>query len=360
MSPARTGPSRRGARAVTLPARLGAPPRRPRLNERELVMATVAGQIAHPVGRANPYRIGYDGVPRVLPGTGGITINHRIGDPCVGLAGDHVEPGVALHNNGREVVGPRDGPNNALLTYACVGNLARVISGPMTGQLGLVTGKHGGVNHVLVDFPTGVLLRLQIGDRIQILSHGLGARLLDHPAIEILNCAPRLLWRWGVRESADGLRVPVTHTLPAALMGSGLGKNTAWRGDYDIQLADARPRRRHRLGSLRFGDLVAILDADNRRGPLLRTGRVTIGVIVHADSTSSGHGPGVTPLLTGPLSVLRPVLSGQANLVRIFEVRPLVPVRPRATLIERDRRHRCIARELPPRLAFDTTRAGTE
>lgn len=78
-----------------------------RMNLRDLVMVAVLGQIAHPVGRANPYRIGHDGVPRVLPATGSIVINHRIGDRCVGLAGDHIEPGVALHNNGREVIGPR-------------------------------------------------------------------------------------------------------------------------------------------------------------------------------------------------------------------------------------------------------------
>lgn len=131
-----------------LPAKRGNQP--PRINHDELVMVGVAGQIAHPVGRANPYRIGQDGVPRVLPATGGIAINQRIGDRCVGIAGDHIEPGVALHNNQREVVGPRDGPNNALITYACVGNRARVSSGPCTGQWGLVTGKHGGVNHVMV------------------------------------------------------------------------------------------------------------------------------------------------------------------------------------------------------------------
>ena len=363
---ARTRTPRDGTRAPrtgTLPtvrAAADAERRRPRLNVGELVMSTVAGQVAHPVGRANPYRIGYDGVPRVLPGTGGITVNHRIGDPCVGLAGDHIEPGVALHNNGREVVGPRDGPNNALITYACVGNVARVTSGPAIGEVGLVTGKHGGINHVLVDFPTRVLLRMQIGDRLQILSHGLGARLLDYPEIDILNCSPRLLWRWGIRERDGALLVPITHVIPGALMGSGLGKNNAWRGDYDIQLADAATRRRHALGSLRFGDLVAIVDADNRRGPSMRRGRVTIGVIVHGDSTSSGHGPGVTPLLTGPVERLRPVWSADANLVRVFGVRALPPLRSRPTLVERDRRRACIARELPPKLAFDTSRSAAD
>ena len=327
-----------------------------RINGDELVAVAVLGQIAHPVGRASPYRIGYDGVARVLPGTGGIVLNRRIGDPCIGLAGDHIEPGVALHNNGREVVGPRDGPNNALITYACVGNVARVISGPCTGRTGLVTGKHGGVNHVLVDFPTEVLLRLQIGDRMQIVSHGLGLRLLRHPSIEVLNCSPRLLRRWGLLERDGALHAPVTHLVPSRVMGSGLGKNTAWRGDYDIQLGDRATRERHRLGSLRFGDMVAITDADTRRGPMYREGRVTIGVIVHGDSTVSGHGPGVTPLLTGPAQALKPMHQPTANLAEIMGVRRAQAPRDRPTLVDADRGRRCVLREPPPSLAFETGR----
>ncbi|WP_439670578.1 DUF4438 domain-containing protein [Cupriavidus necator] len=326
----------------------------PRINADELVAVSVLGQIAHPVGRASPYRIGYDGVPRVLPGTGGIVVNKRIGDPCVGLAGDHIEPGVALHNNGREIVGPRDGPNSALLTYACVGNPARVVNGACAGRTGVVTGKHGGVNHVLVDFPTEVLVRLCIGDRIQVLSHGLGLRLRDCPRIEVLNCSPRLLARWGLLERDGQLHAPVTHLVPARVMGSGLGKNNAWRGDYDIQLSDRQARERYRLGSLRFGDMVAIIGADTRRGPRYANDRVTIGVVVHGDSTVSGHGPGVTPLLTGPASLLRPLLRPQANVAEILGVRRAAPPRTQLTLPERDRRVRCAVPEAPPRLAFAT------
>jgi hypothetical protein len=301
-------------------------------------MVAVAGQIAHPVGRANPYRIGNDGIPRVLPATGGIVLNHRIGDRCVGLAGDHIEPGVALHNNQREVVGPRDGPNTALLTYACVGNRARVISGPCVGQQGLVTGKHGGINHVLVDFPPAVLRRLQIGDRIQIYACGLGLSLLDHPEITVFNCSPALLKRWGLRKQQGVLQVPVTHLLPAAIMGSGLGKNTVWRGDVDIQLFDDAIRERYRLGSLRFGDLVAIIHGDTRFGPSYRQSRITIGIIVHGDSTVSGHGPGVTVLLTGPAQRLRPVYEPEANLAIIFGLRALPPTRTYQPLAARPTR----------------------
>lgn len=311
-----------------------------RINQPDLVMVAVMGQVAHPVGPVNPYRIGNDGIPRILPATGGIVVNQRIGDRCVGLAGDHIEPGVALHNNNREVIGTRRGPNLALLTYACVGNRAKVISGPCTGKWGLVTGKHGGVDHVLVDFPTPVLRQLQIGNRIQLYSYGLGLRLLDQPEITVSNCSPALLQRWGIRETPQGLQVPVTHQIPASVMGSGLGKNTIWRGDYDIQLFDPGIRRRYRLGSLRFGDLVAIQHGDTRYGPSYRQSRVTIGIIVHGDSTVSGHGPGVTPLLTGSSSHLQPVYSPQANLAVLFSLRTLPPARTYRPLANRENSHK--------------------
>jgi len=306
-----------------------------RYNFDELVMQTVMGQIAHPVGRANPYRIGQDGAARVLPGTGGITINRRIGDPCVGLAADHVEPGVALHNNGREIIGGRDGPNLALLTSACVGNKARVSTGPAAGAVGMVTGKHGGVNHVLVDFDSKTLLRLNIGDSVQIYACGLGLRLPDFPQISVTNCAPGLLRRWRPRVNGSALEVPVTHTLPAAIIGSGLGKNSVLRGDMDIQLFDAPTRRRHRLGSLRFGDLVAILDSDTRYGAAWRSGRVTIGVVVHSDSTVSAHGPGVSVLLTGPAACLRPVQDDSANIAYLYDRRSFVAPQNRTPLVAR-------------------------
>lgn len=106
-------------------------------------------------------------------------------------------------------------------------------------------------------------------------------------------------------------------------MGSGLGKNTVWRGDYDIQLFDEGIRRRYRLGSLRYGDLIAIVNANTHIGPSYQRGSITIGVIVHGDSTVGGHGPGVTVLLSGPATVLHPVYDADANLAACFGVRPL-------------------------------------
>jgi hypothetical protein len=293
----------------------------PRINEARLVAVSVGGQVAHPIVRANPYRIGRDGVLRLVPGSGGIVLNRRVGDPAVGLAGDHVEAGVSLHNNGREVVGPRDGPNRALMFYSCVGNRARVTSGPATGAEGTVVGKHGGINHVIVDFPPAVKQRLLIGDRVQIDAYGQGLALPDFPEVRVQNLSPRLLRRWGVSVSSGRLSIPVTHRIPAELMGSGMGRSEGVLGDLDIQLSDQELVRRFRLGSLRLGDLVAVCPLDYRFGPSRRPGVVTVGVVVHSDSQSAGHGPGVTPLLIGPGACLRIVRSPTANLARVLGLR---------------------------------------
>jgi hypothetical protein len=300
----------------------------PRINGSELVMITVIGQICSPLERDNPYRIGQDGVPRVLPGSGGIVLSHRVGDPCVGLAADHVEPGVSIRNEQR--VKNADGPNLALQTYACVGNWAVATTGRCAGTRGVVTGKHGGVDNVLVDFPPAALRRMAIGDRIQVYAYGLGLRLVEHPTIAVSNCSPRLIQRWGLEHGGSRLRVPVTHRIPARVMGSGLGRNNVERGDFDIQLFDRDSARAHGLDTLRFGDLVAIVGSDNRFGRSYVHDRLSIGVVVHSDSTVAGHGPGVVSLLTGPASDFDLDIRRCANIARLLGIR--TPAAPRRSV----------------------------
>lgn len=305
----------------------------PRMNIRDLVLQTVSGQIVDPVVRPNPYRIGADGRPRILPGPGGIVLNHRVGDRCVGLAGDHIEPGVAIRNDRPAGSDNREGANLALQTYTCIGNLALVVDGNGAGERGFVTGKHGGVNHVLIDFALRVLRRLRNGDRIQIYACGLGLRLLDHPHVTVMNASVRLLRRWGLRADGERLAVPVTHYVPSAIMGSGIGRNNAVQGDCDIQLFDREAVRRFRLDRLRFGDFVAIADADHSFGRAVRSRSVSIGVIIHGDSTVSGHGPGVVTLLTGEARWLLPRRDPRANLAEIMGLRRLPPARQHPPLV---------------------------
>jgi hypothetical protein len=291
------------------------------MNTRELVMITVMGEVAPPLEKAGPYRVGNDGRLRVLPGTGGIVLSHRVGDPCVGVAGDHIEPAVSIRSEQRSG-GSADAANQALQTFACVGNFARVMSGRAIEKVGVVTGKHGGIDNILIDFPLAVMKRMSIGDKVQVYAYGVGLRLTEHPDIAIWNCSPRLIGRWGLHMDHGRIRAPVTHTVPARIMGSGLGRNNTVKGDYDIQMSDPAATRRHRLGTLRFGDLVAITDADNRFGRSHREGFVTLGVIIHSESTVSGHGPGVVTLLSGPAERFALVRDPAANIANYLNIRP--------------------------------------
>lgn len=299
-------------------------------------MITVIGTIASPIAGANAYRIGQDGRPRILPGTGGIVLSHRVGDPCVGVAGDHIEPGVSIRNESRAVKGDRDGPNQALQILACIGNVARAVSGAATGAIGTVTGKHGGIDTVLVDFPMVAMRRMAIGDRIQVYACGTGARLAEHPDISVFNAAPRLLAHWGIATSGRVLAVPVTHVIPSSIMGSGLGKSDVGRGDYDIQMFDAATIRRHGLSTLRFGDIVAISDADHRFGRSYSAGRLAVGCVVHGESSVAGHGPGVATLLTGPARSFSLRRDAQANVAEILGLRPASRGRSSPPMIMRE------------------------
>lgn len=329
-----------------------------RTNARDLVMISVAGQVASPTERGTPWRIGYDGRPRSLPCTGGIVLNHRVGDPCVGLAGDHVEPAVSIRNESRSAGGNPDAANQALQSYSCVGNHAIVTSGRAAGARGVVTGKHGGVDTVLIDFPVPAMRQMAIGDRVQVWAYGLGLRLTDYPDVAIWNCSPRLLARWRPAERNGRIHVKVTHRIPARVMGSGLGRNNVLRGDYDIQMSDPGMVRRYKLGSLRFGDIVGIMDADNRFGRSRLEGHVSVGVIVHSDSTVAGHGPGVVSLLSAPASRLQLELSPDANIARYLDIRPPRPARPSFPLPTVEQRERTVAR-LRDRATTSSARAET-
>ncbi len=309
-----------------------------RTNADELVMISVAGAVAAPTQADSPYRIGYDGKPRHLIGTGGIVLNQRVGDPCVGISGDHVEPAVSIRSD-RRGSGPKaDAANQALQSYACVGNHAVVTSGPAAGARGVVTGKHGGVDYVLIDFPVATMRRMRIGDQVQVWAYGLGLRLLDFPDVALWNISPRLLARWRPQARGGRIHARVTHRVPARVMGSGLGRNNVLRGDYDIQLSDPQMVSKYRLGTLRFGDIVAIIDADNRFGRSRLEGHVSIGVVVHGESTVAGHGPGVVSLMSAPAALLQPDLCPNANIASYLGIRTPRPPRAALPLPSRERR----------------------
>lgn len=277
-------------------------------NRDKLVKTSIQGFVDHPKMSGDGYWVGYDGKGRVTPGIGGITYNYFIGDGCMNLAGDHIEPGVSSCN-------PDPACNTAYNTLACVGNEVRVLGGAADGAKGWVTGIHGGVDHVMLAFDEKTINLLTPNDSFLIKSFGQWLRLEDYPEIVAMNLDPDLLDKMNIQENEDGtLSVPVTHVLPAHLLGAGLGVTTLMQGDYDIMAHDLQARKEYHLDTLRFGDIVMIEDHTCVNGPDYLKGAVTIGVIIHGDSYTAGHGPGVTVLLTSKKSLIKPILDENANI----------------------------------------------
>ncbi|MGA3290420.1 MAG: DUF4438 domain-containing protein [Candidatus Bathyarchaeia archaeon] len=293
-----------------------------RTNAEKLIKISVMGEIASPTIRSI-YNISATGKPLVLPGVGGITYNLRVGDPACGWEADHVEPGVSVENKENDA---RSGQaaNTAFNVLSCVGNKVTVVNGDAKGAEGTVTGKHGGIEHVLVDFPAEVLEKLVLGDRILVKAFGVGLKLVDFPEIKVLNTDPALLDVWSIEPKGDKLEVPVTHIVPAAIMGSGLGANQVNSGDYDIQLFDKAVVEQYGLESLRLGDLVAIIDADHSFGRIYRQGAVSVGVVIHTNCVTAGHGPGVTTLMTSPDGKIIPQINQKANIASLLKLRAYI------------------------------------
>ncbi|HEX3466575.1 MAG TPA: DUF4438 domain-containing protein [Candidatus Elarobacter sp.] len=283
-------------------------------NRSRLVVQNLIAQVAPPLVPSALYDVGADGVPRVLPSVGGVSLNVRVGDSAFGFEADHVEPAVSVRH-------PDDKLNAAFCTFACVGNTATVTSGEAKGERGVVTGKHGGVEHVMVDFPPAVMERIQVGDGVAVRAVGVGLALDDAGDVTVFNCDPDLLELLGVERAGARWRVRVALRIPARVMGSGLGRTTVARGDYDIQCFDPPTVREFGLDRLRLGDLVAIDDADNSHGRIYRTGAVTVAVVAHGASNIAGHGPGVTTLMTSPGGAIEPVIDANANLAAILQLR---------------------------------------
>ncbi|MFZ5802684.1 MAG: DUF4438 domain-containing protein [Candidatus Omnitrophota bacterium] len=296
-----------------------------RTNEDRLVRIAVQGKVANAL-QFSEFEVAHDGRPFAVPSSGGIVYNVKVGDSAFAWEGDHIEPAVSavVHEEKRS-----SKPNMGFNFLACVGNRARIVSGEAKGDVGMVTGRHGGLEHVLIDFPDATLRKMNVGDNILIEGYGQGLKLTAHGNIRIYSLDPAVLAKMPVREVRGGLEVGVTAMIPAALMGSGLGHNNIGTGDLDFMTHDAREVAKLGLEKICLGDFVAILDHDHSFGRTYRRGAVTIGIVIHTDSLLPGHGPGVTTLMTSPEGALRPVIDPKANLGRILKIgRYRTPKRP--------------------------------
>ena len=283
-------------------------------NSERLVIQSVQGKIHSPIVGSNPYRINREGVGQILPSTGGICYNVKIGDPCMNWVGDHIEPGVSIKNSDNM-------ESNALMLLSCIGNEAKVVTGEAKGAKGYVTGMHGGIEHVLIYFKDEDMEKMAIGDTILIKAHGQGLAIEDFEDVKCMNIDPNLFDKLSIVDKNGVLEVPVVTEIPAYLMGSGVGSSTAFSGDYDIMTGDKGANKEFGIDKLKFGDLVLLRDCDNTNGRQYLGESVSIGVIVHSDCIISGHGPGVTVIMSSKTSNIAGKIDENANIANYLEIK---------------------------------------
>jgi hypothetical protein len=282
----------------------------------KLVTVSVMGHIVHPTFPglpAEPYRLAADGVPFLLPTYGGIVYNVSVGDGAFGWMADCIHPGVS-------VTFPSDVGNRGLNIFACVGNMATVMSGEGKGAKGVVTGKSGRFSeHVIIHFSKADRERFAINDKIVIRSRGVGMAFGDFPSIKLKSLAPELLAALEVRASGSRVQVPVVAKVPAHLVGAGAGL-TSEGGSIHIQTTDRAEIAAQGLDKLRLGDIVALEDYDSRYQHGYLRGATGIAVIGQTDGPRAGYGPGMTLLMTDAAGAIEPVVRSSVNLAELLDL----------------------------------------
>lgn len=268
------------------------------MNPPTVVATNLGGVIETPVLDGTPYRVDAAGRPYVPTGDGGVVLGVRLGDGVFDAWADHAAPGAC-------VVHADQAARHALTSFACLGNAVVVRSGDAAGAHGVVLGKRGELGRVIACFPPDDLARLGPGDQVAVRGHGQGAQLPEPLAARgavLMNVSPHALPLLPIHISGPTAHVSVRAAVPSYVVGNGIGR-PMHQWDLDLQV-DVGTAPTVGLGGLRLGDLVAVTDLDVRHNAGYRRGWATVGVVVHGGSPQPGHGPGVMPILTGPLTAL--------------------------------------------------------
>ena len=262
-----------------------------KFNRESLVALAITGTVSQPGSGENV--VDKEGRLHHIPGVGGITYNLKLGDSAYGWLGDHVEPEVSLENRNKQA-------SEALNILACIGNEAVVTGGDAKGETGYVIGRHSGAEHVMIHMRNEEALdRLMIGDPFRIRAQGAGTVIEGFEELCVDCIDPELLDKIACINEDGLIEVPVAGTVPAALMGSGIGMKS-YRGDYDMITQDMQRIRALGLDKLRMGDIVLLEDCFNCFGRSVKRGAVSVGVVIHTDCFYPGHGPGIVNILSAP------------------------------------------------------------
>lgn len=299
-------------------------------NKNTLMKQVLIGKIAPPSLSSSDPRGGYvttwDGRAKLGLGPGGVKYNVRVGDPCLDWPeSEYLEPGVSL-------MGVDDGPGTspmsgsgtsiAFLKLSNVGNLVTIITGDAKGSKGIITGK-GGIgatgSHLQAWFPTENLEKMSTGDRVKVISEGVGLTIEEWDG-RLFNTSQNFFEALKPKLTKGVLELPVSKIIPIHAMGIGVGGSSAETGGWCIQSNPPHLVEELGLKDLKFGDLVALTDALMSYGKGYYKGAVTVGVITTGGSEVAGQGPSVMAIATSKKGYIKPRVDSGANLAQILKL----------------------------------------
>jgi len=244
--------------------------------------------------------------------SGGKNQNIKIGDSAFGLEIDHAEPCVSLtsflENKKKQ---------NFLFNYLpCVGN--KVYKERFESDFGIITGKHGGrQGHVIADFPDTALEKTSSKEKFIIECNGQNCRT-GVKNVKMLNCDSSLFTKFTKRRE-DNIIIAMKNIVPDYLIGSGIGSKF---GVFDIDIIsdDNAELKNKKLSKIKLGDIIGLDNICVLKYPTRIKGFITIGVISHGDSKIPGHGPGVTPLITGKKENITIKTDSESNIGKLLKI----------------------------------------
>lgn len=245
------------------------------------------------------------GLVKYLPGTGSVILGPSLGDRIKDWIGDHIEPGVSVVSEDDDKSAVR-----AMMTYVCIGNVAEIVksrNSSILREVGRVFGKHGGINHILIWFDSSILEKILPDDEIVIYASGVGLES-GKEDLFFMNMSEDLLnWFKSLGFTDEPISVPVAVDLGEKVKFSSGLNNLPISTDYDIE---------EYPDDLRFGDIVALRGGWDKNFHYHKDW-LSVGVVVHGDSTSLGHGPGIVFLMSFKEGKL--FLTPNANMINFIE-----------------------------------------
>jgi hypothetical protein len=297
-------------------------------NKDRLMRQVVMGKVSAPTlaisGRGS-YVTTWDGKPKLGIGIGGIKLNVKVGDPCLGWPQtEYMEPGVALMGVDDSTSAGRSAPGSvmAFVKYSCIGNTVEVMSGAAKGAKGYITGK-GGMSgtsrHVQAHFDQETKEKLLIGDKIKVNSNGVAFEVEGFDG-RVFNMEPSFFEAMNPDMDGNSLVLPVAKVIPIIAMGYGVGGSSAESGTWCIQSNPPHLVEKIGISDLRFGDIVALQDGLISYGKGYYKGAVTVGVITTGESQQAGQGPGVMAIASSKHGKIKTRIDPTANVAKYLGV----------------------------------------